>query len=92
MSINLFFKNMRHLKFLNLSCNCLQNANGIEFLYNLEELNLAHNKINNLEVFVIVNQLKYKDFYLNTQFIDFQFNVNLAFRKTKQITVFGFKR
>ena len=48
-SISLFFKNMRHLKFLNLSCNCLTTANGIEYLYNLEELNLSHNNINNLE-------------------------------------------
>ena len=48
---------MRHLKILNLSCNCLQNANGIEYLYNLEELNLSHNKIINLDVFGIVNKL-----------------------------------
>lgn len=45
---------MRHLKSLNLSCNSLQSANGIEYLYNLEDLNLAHNKINNLDVFLQV--------------------------------------
>ncbi len=58
---------MRHLKILNLSCNCLQNANGIEYLYNLEELNLSHNKINNLDVFTLVINLLFNKmfFYLS---------------------------
>jgi len=48
-TLNLFLKNQLRLVKLNVSCNCLNNLNGIENLFNLEELNASHNKITTLE-------------------------------------------